>query len=105
MTTTRTFVAAIAASALLMLSSAEAAPVGDPEGSPVDASTLGAAVLANASALAVTMTAAARAEASTGLSSGLPTGAASAVDSISRALVAIAATKVRAVVIYFSSIG
>ena len=51
MTTMRTFVAAIAASALLMLSSADAAPFGDPEGSPVDASALGAAVRANASAL------------------------------------------------------
>ena len=34
-----------------MLASAEAAPVSDPEGSPVDASALGAAVRANASVL------------------------------------------------------
>jgi TPR repeat protein len=50
-TTTRTFVAAIAASALLILSRAEAAPVSDPERSPVDASALGAAVRANVNAL------------------------------------------------------
>ena len=53
MTTMRNFVAAIAASALLILSSAEAAPVSDPEGSPVDASALGAAVRANAIELLV----------------------------------------------------
>jgi TPR repeat protein len=51
MTTTRTFVAAIAASAFLILSTAEAAPVSDPEGSAVDAAALGAAVRANANAL------------------------------------------------------
>jgi TPR repeat protein len=51
MTTPRTIVAAIAASALLMLASAEAAPVSDPEGSLVDASALGAEVRANASGL------------------------------------------------------
>ena len=51
MTTARTFVAALATSALLMLSRAEAAPFGDPEGSPVDTSALAAAVTANASAL------------------------------------------------------
>jgi TPR repeat protein len=51
MTTARTTVAAIAASALLILSSAEAAPVSDPLGSPVDASALGAEVSANMSAL------------------------------------------------------
>lgn len=51
MTTARTFVAAIAMSALLMLSRAEAAPVSDPEGSPVDAAALGAAVRTNPNAL------------------------------------------------------
>lgn len=51
MTTMRTFVAAIAASALLMLSRAEAAPASDPEQSPVDAFAPGATVTANASAL------------------------------------------------------
>ena len=44
-------------------------------------------------------------EASTGLPSGSLTGAASALASISKALAAIAATKVRAMVIYFSSMG
>ena len=43
MTTTRTFVAAIAAGTLLVLSSAEAASVSDAEGSPVDTSALVAA--------------------------------------------------------------
>ena len=45
MTTARTFVATIAASALLMLSRAEVSPVNEPEGSPLDASALGAAEL------------------------------------------------------------
>ena len=49
--TARTFVAAIAASAFLILPRAEAAPVGNPEGGQVDASALGAAVTANANAL------------------------------------------------------
>ncbi len=50
MTTARTFVAAIAASALLILSRAEAAPVGEPDGRWANAPALGAAVNANASA-------------------------------------------------------
>ena len=51
MTTPRTFLAAIAASAFFIMPTAEAAPVSVPEGSPVDAVALAAAVRANANGL------------------------------------------------------